>query len=148
MTRFLSGIDVLGAWGEPSDSHSLAAGGGSKMTVGKFLIYALHHDSSPSVYVGRSCSGLRRPREHGYAFTLKHSAHLPVVRWINKLRAAGSNYDIAVLEQYQDPTPLNDAECFYIQYFKSLSMNQVLSGSPPPAVSMRIFFVSKSIALE
>lgn len=89
--------------------------------MNRFLIYALHHPASPHVYVGRSSSGLLRPKHHGMSANLKKN--LPVTRWIKKLRASGEDYKIAVLEDVNNGDSLDEAERFFIAYFKSINMS-------------------------
>lgn len=88
----------------------------------KFLIYALHHDSSQHVYVGKSSQGLNRPREHGKNYNLKKFAHLPVCRWITKLRSNGHDYSFSILELCDSTLSLAEAERFYIELYRSIGM--------------------------
>lgn len=92
--------------------------------VSKYLIYALHHPDSLRVYVGKSSSGMVRPRTHGTPWHLKKYPQFPVVRWINKHRAAeeGWNYQITVLEECASAAVLDEAERFYIAYFRMTGM--------------------------
>lgn len=87
-----------------------------------FIIYALHSDSSNRVYVGKSTSGLQRPKRHGQPSNLVVNARFPVVRWIKKLRSVGIDYEVAVLEECTTAESLVEAERFHILYFRSLGM--------------------------
>ena len=72
------------------------------------------------MYIGRSSKGLRRPREHGEAKYIAGHSTLPVVRWIQKLRRAGLNYEIVILEEVASADQLNEAERFHIMYLRSV----------------------------
>jgi len=85
--------------------------------VTRSLIYALYRDDSDKLYVGKSTSGLRRPLSHGTPSVLRANSHLPLARWIKK----HGSYSIALLEAC-DRSMLNEAECFYIAYFRSLGI--------------------------
>lgn len=87
------------------------------MPLSRFIIYALHHNDSPRIYIGRSSTGLERPRQHG-----KTKTCFPVSRWAHKLSKQGKTYSIAVLEEFDSPEHLNEAERFYISYFRSLGI--------------------------
>lgn len=86
----------------------------------RYIIYVLYHDSYNYLYVGRSSKGLMRPREHGQRWALAKKGHFPVSQWIIKLRKNGFDYDIAILEEHLTDATLNDAEKFYVAYFKYL----------------------------
>lgn len=86
----------------------------------KFLIYALYHSLSDHIYVGRSSSGMRRPISHGHD---RFRDQYPVHRWITALRRRGLEFEIAVLQEYDDALQLNDDERFYITYFRSLGLS-------------------------
>ncbi len=88
-----------------------------------FLIYALHHEHSRSIYVGRSSKGLQRPKDHGASWHMKRYSHYPVVKWIVRQREiTGKDYEIAVLEECSSANALNDAERFHIAYLRSLGI--------------------------
>ena len=63
-----------------------------------------------------------RPKRHGRAEHLKRWGHLPVGRWIRKLRMQGKEYEIVVLATCTDNNDLNETEMFYITYFRSIGM--------------------------
>jgi hypothetical protein len=85
------------------------------------LVYALSHPVTGGIrYIGRSSRGLERPRQHGSKRNLRVNAHLPVVRWIRKLRSEHLEYVIEVIEECSTLEALNEAERFYIAYFRSL----------------------------
>lgn len=80
--------------------------------MGNLLVYALTHPSTGEIrYVGKSERGMRRPREHA---NNKRLQHLPLYRWINKLRSQGLDYVIQVIEEYQDRPSLLAGERFHI----------------------------------
>lgn len=84
------------------------------------IVYALSHPTTDEVrYIGKSECGLKRPRQHGTLSNLKKT-HLPVVRWIKKLRDHGLDYKIEVVEKCTTREQLMETECFYISYFRWL----------------------------
>lgn len=82
----------------------------------KLIIYALVDPrTSLTRYIGKSSTGLKRPRNHVLASRLKrdrsHKAN-----WIRELLAAGLAYDIVVLEQVVDSALLDAAERRWIAH--------------------------------
>lgn len=51
---------------------------------------------------------------------MKRHARVPVVCWIRKLRLLNYDYCISILEEHGSDERLNDAETFYIAYFRSV----------------------------
>lgn len=90
--------------------------------MNQFVIYALHHDSSNSVYVGKTGHGMKRPNGHGSPYNLRVNARLPVVCWIKKLIANNFKYEISIIEECDSFDSLGKAEIFYIAYFRSIGM--------------------------
>lgn len=90
--------------------------------ISDFIIYALHHDDSDHIYIGKSSNGLRRPKQHGSPVNIRKHPNYPVVRWIKKRRASGEDYKIAILEEHATNTNLNEAERFYIASFRSIGV--------------------------
>lgn len=86
----------------------------------KYIIYALHHDSSPRVYVGKSTCGLARPNQHKKPSALKKNWF--VSKWVKKLIKNGCMYEIAVLEEHMSLDGLAEAEQFYISTFRGLGI--------------------------
>jgi group I intron endonuclease len=75
----------------------------------KHLIYALVDPRDGSWrYVGKSSSGLKRPRAHGFASNVKRGCHRS--SWIRNLQDYGLAYDIEILEELDAKALLNDAE--------------------------------------
>lgn len=89
----------------------------------EYITYALHHDESPHVYVGKSSSGFIRPRQHGLPAYMKMHAHLPVIKWISKLRKSGKEFEIVVLEKFDSINGLDESERFHIANFKAIGMS-------------------------
>jgi hypothetical protein len=86
---------------------------------GKFLIYGLVDPRDGQLrYVGKSCQGLARPKQHGRPYELKAYGHLPVVRLAQKLVDAGLKFDIEVLEELSGKELAPEAEQFWVGYFK------------------------------
>lgn len=88
----------------------------------RHLIYALIDSTSEQIrYVGRSSSGLKRPRIH---WTRDVGRNDYCHNWVRSLTVRGIIPEILVLEEFE-PTidvsdRLNDAEDFWIQYLRSI----------------------------
>ncbi len=97
----------------------------------KYIVYALSYDASDRLYVGKSSSGQERPRQHGRQAMLD-VVKTPVANWIRKYRKqTGNDPEIIALEEYDSPDLLNDAERFFIAYFRSIGarlLNQTDGG--------------------
>lgn len=66
----------------------------------KFLIYSLVDPSTGETrYVGKSSSRMRRPKAHAQPCQQKTQGHLPLYRWVRKLKKKGLSYLIFVLEE-------------------------------------------------
>jgi len=76
--------------------------------VSRFLIYALTDPDGAIRYVGKSSSGLRRPREHGSPADLGRPTYK--ANWIRALRSQGHDFAIVVLEEIHQRADLNAAE--------------------------------------
>lgn len=64
----------------------------------RFLVYALTDPRSDAVrYIGKSCTGLRRPAQHGRPAALSQD-HTHKGNWIRGLVAEGLSYGIVALE--------------------------------------------------
>lgn len=96
----------------------------------RYLIYGLlakEADSSNVLnvrYVGKSCNGSKRPKEHGHPWALK--GETPVYRWIRKLRRNGHDYSWVILEEFAGPDDLYTAEQFWIAQLRG-SGNKLLN---------------------
>ncbi len=80
----------------------------------KFLVYGLVDPRTCMVrYVGKSCSGLSRPRQHSKRgpSTGPHCS-----AWVGQLQANGLGYEIAILETRESSEGLSDAERWWIAY--------------------------------
>ena len=98
------------------------SGSMSTPAVGKFIIYALYHESSEHVYIGKSTKGLSRPRAHKTPANLQRNHRWPVCKWIMKRLSLGQEYSIAVLTECDSATDLNDAEIFFIAFFRGIGI--------------------------
>lgn len=85
----------------------------------KYLIYGLVDPLSGQLrYLGKSESGLRRPRRHRRPCELKiDNSHKG--RWIKKLHAKNLSYGIVVIQE-TDKATLVQAEIFWIAYFRAM----------------------------
>lgn len=82
----------------------------------KNIVYALCEPDTGAVrYVGKSSSGLRRPRDHGRSSVLSRNRTY-LTNWIKSLHARGDNYLVQVLETHQSNLTLSDAERRWIAY--------------------------------
>lgn len=81
------------------------------------IIYMLHHPTSKKAYIGKSTSGLAEPRTFTSSFGLR-----PVNVWVQDLLKNEQQYEITVLEHFPNPSFLDEAERFYIEYYRSLGM--------------------------
>lgn len=91
--------------------------------MNKLIVYGLHGPDGKIRYVGKSERGLKRPREHGKPGHLVRHAHLPIVRWIKKLRESGTDYAIQVLEECEARKPLIEAEKRWIAQLRGDLLN-------------------------
>lgn len=100
----------------------------------RFLIYGLVDPRNGHLrYIGRSSSGLTRPRGHKCPSNLSreigHKAN-----WIRQLLAQGLSYDIVVIEEFDSQSELDTAEEFWIAYFASIGCdltNKAKGGQGP-----------------
>ncbi len=108
--------------------------------VSKYLIYGLVDPKSNELrYVGRSSSGLNRPRMHSRPSSLKANrdyCHF----WVEALLKNGLTPEILVLEQFESSADvndrLNDAEVFWIAYFRYIGarLTNMTTGGGHPVV--------------
>jgi hypothetical protein len=84
-----------------------------------FLIYGLLDPETRAVrYVGKSCTGLKRPREHLAPLQLrKHKNYKN--SWVLSLKARGLNPIIRVLEVASDAEALFDLENRWMGFFRA-----------------------------
>jgi hypothetical protein len=81
-------------------------------------------------YIGQSFNGLQRAKCHmsDYAHGTNHHKR----NWINKLKSLNLVYEIEILETVKTREELDEAEIFYIAYFKSIGcdlLNATAGGS-------------------
>ncbi len=87
----------------------------------RFLIYGLGDPFTDELrYVGKSSSGLARPRKH-IAITESPTTHKQ--RWVNKVMRANGRPEIHVLEEFACQSELDEAERFWIAYWKFIGGN-------------------------
>lgn len=83
-----------------------------------FIVYALTDPrTNELLYVGKSCSGLERPRQHRKPRLLKSRSRKN--SWIKSLLAKGLCYGIEILEELATREGLDDAERFWIANFRA-----------------------------
>ncbi|TAK97633.1 MAG: hypothetical protein EPO08_21015 [Rhodospirillaceae bacterium] len=85
------------------------------------LIYGLIDPRNGELrYVGKSTSGLKRPRQHIFPSMIKAAGDTYKTRWLRQLLAKNLKPDIEVLENCDSPEDLNEAERHHIAYWKFL----------------------------
>lgn len=92
----------------------------SMIIASKLFVYALHHPASNRIYIGKTTKGVRRPKEHFFPSSIERYKDLPRTKWIVSLRKRGLEAQWVVLEERATNEELCEAECFYIEYFRSL----------------------------
>jgi len=91
----------------------------------KYLIYGLYDPRTGDCrYIGKSSSGLDRPKDHGRSSTLRYEDTYKS-RWIKELLSQGLSYDIKVLEE---PTreELSNAEIRWIEEAQASARNRII----------------------
>lgn len=87
--------------------------------MSKFLIYALIDPRSYEVrYIGKSHSGLNRPRQHVMPSFLKGQTYKE--RWARALLADDLQPIIMVIERFPSSVGLAEAECYWIAQARAL----------------------------
>lgn len=106
----------------------------------RLIIYGLRDPRTKFLkYIGRSSSGLRRPRTHLCRSVYEHGRY-EVYSWIRALHAEGMVPDILVLQECESADELDDAETEQIAYFKfcgAVLTNMTSGGSGTRAVKSR-----------
>ncbi len=90
------------------------------MSTGLFIVYGLVDPRDGQLrYVGKSCSGKRRARQHANPTrVIKDFTHKG--NWVKGLVAVGLRPEIEVLESVVDSQELDEAERFWIAYYRAL----------------------------
>jgi transposase-like protein len=85
--------------------------------VPKYLIYGLADPRSGEIrYIGKSCSGLQRPKQHTRARGLALKTHN--ARWVKSLVEQGLEPVIEILDWRQDDSELGALEMQHIKQFR------------------------------
>lgn len=88
----------------------------------QFLVYGLVDPHTNQLrYVGKSCSGLTRPKWHWTASGLKERTKKSA--WVKSVIATGIEPEIEVLEVCTNAQDASDQECFWIEYFRFIGCN-------------------------
>lgn len=83
------------------------------------LIYALKDPETKQIrYVGKSTSGIKRPRQHKRPYQLLAPNHKN--NWIKLLLSKGLEYEIVILEENIPKEQLNDKEKLWVAHYKAL----------------------------
>ena len=92
-----------------------------KKKPSKYLIYGLVDPITDELrYIGRSSSGLARPRQHHQPSMLRKSDQGYCGNWVRTLITQNLKPEIIIIEEFQGNIQLNDAEEFWIAYYKGL----------------------------
>ncbi len=89
--------------------------------MNKFLIYALADPETKEVrYIGRSSSGLKRPKSHWQDPALRVRRDY-CHNWVRSILSMGMTPEVLVLHDWDitDNTALNEAEIAFIAHFRS-----------------------------
>ena len=85
------------------------------------FVYCLSEVDGPIRYVGKTEKGLKRIQQH-LSEKKKRGKVSHKANWINKLRDTGLLLEVSILEEVSSEV-INEAEVFYISYFKSLGFD-------------------------
>lgn len=88
-----------------------------------YVVYALTEppgteNAGQIRYIGKSFQGKQRYYEHIKPCNLKAKTHK--IHWIKSLQENGLNPEFIILEEFETASPLDEAEDFYIEYFRAL----------------------------
>lgn len=86
----------------------------------RYIIYAMFDPHSGQLrYVGKSCSGLKRPKAQ-LNRSLKGYEKGHKANWLKSLAASGAQPCIEVIQTFGEPKVLEKAEKYWIAYFKAM----------------------------
>jgi hypothetical protein len=71
-------------------------------------------------YIGLSKNGMRRPREHSKGWSLREDGNTHKANWIRQLLSTGAQPEVVVIQSFDDPAILPEAEMHWIAYFKKM----------------------------
>lgn len=90
--------------------------------MSRFIIYGLEDPRTGQIrYVGRSSSGLERPKHHTVPAALAKEPNRHKASWLRGLVAEGKKPTIRVLEAFESGDDLTSAERFWIAQAKGLA---------------------------
>lgn len=118
----------------------------------KYLIYGLVDPRDGNLrYIGKSCQGINRAREHAYPSYLSVDKSY-CGNWIRKLQQLGLTFSWVVIQEFQDSDILSNAESHWISYFRSIGCqltNLTLGGEGTPGYHPNLETRNKiSVALK
>lgn len=95
--------------------------------ISSCFVYGLcDPDTNELRYIGITIQGFHRIREHFYKSEKKSRLSgllSPSQHWINNLKTKNKIFNVVYLEYFNNEANLDDAERFYIEYFKSIGSN-------------------------
>jgi hypothetical protein len=90
----------------------------------QIFVYGLCDPNTKQLrYIGITIQGFHRIREHFYKSEKKSKISnclSPSQSWINKLKIQNKIFEVVYLEYFDNEFGLDDAERFYIEYFRSI----------------------------
>lgn len=97
----------------------------------KFIYGLIDPTTKELKYIGKTVRGVQRLRDHVKETRVSPRSGMKSkkVNWINKLKNNNLIFDVIYLEYCESESDLNEAEVFYINYFKSIGSN-LLNLSP------------------
>jgi hypothetical protein len=109
-----------------------------KTPISKCFIYGLIDPRDNTLkYIGQTTQGINRLRDHLYESKYDINSNYKKFNWIKKLLKLNLVFDVIYFEYCNTKEELNEAESFYIEYYKTLgcsllnhSSSQNLSGRP------------------
>jgi group I intron endonuclease len=88
--------------------------------MARYIIYGLADPRTDEIrYIGKSSSGLLRPKKHLSAYYLKRERTLHKTRWIKTLLAVGVTPTIVVMKECIDEADLNQSEIRLIAEYRA-----------------------------
>lgn len=88
--------------------------------IPKYAIYALRCPIIGEIrYVGKTCSGNKRIRRHWRPSEVKTDRNRHKRNWVQRLLRFGMRPEVVLIQGFNSPMHLNQAEQYWIMYFRS-----------------------------
>ena len=106
----------------------------------QLIVYALKDPSNQIIrYIGKSSSGLKRPKQHWQPTYLKRDTNIVKKRWISKLLKNNLIPIIEILITANTLEELNAYEVYYINKYKETLYNILKGGNDTPNTSKSVY---------